>query len=221
MSRTVPLSIIRGFSLYTAMVYVIHHCCVQWKPPDDGQRNYTKHVEFYSKNKFEKVGHLVGFIIRSYHDVRPHERQMPYLNSNPITVWRYGSSDHGVGLIQLTAGARELSFFQSFQTGYEAHRASKPVGTGGSFPGVKRTEREAIAEVKNVCSYTYTPTVHPCRLQSQLWLYAVKLLRSGQRFSEEFSLSPASTVTPGSRHSPQQLLAFLCYTIYGTSAKLV
>ena len=28
--------------------------CVQRKTPDDGQRNCPKHVEFYSKNKFEK-----------------------------------------------------------------------------------------------------------------------------------------------------------------------
>jgi len=27
-------------------------------------------VEFYSKNKFEKLVHLVGFIIRIYHDAR-------------------------------------------------------------------------------------------------------------------------------------------------------
>ena len=39
--------------------------CVQWKAPDGGQRNCPKHVEFYSKNKFEKLAHLVGFIIRS------------------------------------------------------------------------------------------------------------------------------------------------------------
>ena len=38
--------------------------CVQWKTPDDGRRNCPKHVEFYSKNKFEKLVHLVGFIIR-------------------------------------------------------------------------------------------------------------------------------------------------------------
>jgi len=38
--------------------------CVQWKTPDDGQRDCPKHVEFYSKNKFEKLVHLVGFIIR-------------------------------------------------------------------------------------------------------------------------------------------------------------
>jgi hypothetical protein len=37
---------------------------VQGKTPDDGQRKYLKHVEFYSKNKFEKLVHLVGFIIR-------------------------------------------------------------------------------------------------------------------------------------------------------------
>jgi len=38
--------------------------CVQWKTPDDGRRNCLKHVEFYSKNKFEKLVHLVGFIVR-------------------------------------------------------------------------------------------------------------------------------------------------------------
>jgi len=32
----------------------------------DGQRNCPKHVEFYSKNKFEKLVHLVGFIIRKH-----------------------------------------------------------------------------------------------------------------------------------------------------------
>ena len=38
--------------------------CVQWKTADDGQRNCPKHVEFYSKNKFEKFVHPVGFILR-------------------------------------------------------------------------------------------------------------------------------------------------------------
>jgi len=127
MFRTVPLSIIRSFSLYTqkwymsyrfadslqagswtlhvsdsssvhrqefftvhtVMVYVIQVCwqlceqdqdgtssscsqavwhipllSVQWKTPDNGQWNCPKHVEFYSKNQFEKLVHLVGFIIR-------------------------------------------------------------------------------------------------------------------------------------------------------------
>jgi len=45
------------------MTYTIAACTV--KTPDDGQRNCPKHVEFYSKNKFEKLVHLVGFIIRN------------------------------------------------------------------------------------------------------------------------------------------------------------
>jgi len=37
---------------------------VAYATPDDGQKTCLKHVEFYSKNKFEKLVHLVGFIIR-------------------------------------------------------------------------------------------------------------------------------------------------------------
>jgi len=36
----------------------------------------VKRVEFYSKNKFEKLVHLVGFIIRIYHDAWSPERQI-------------------------------------------------------------------------------------------------------------------------------------------------
>ena len=76
-SGTVSLSIIRNFSLYTqqytqffwqqAVSKPLWHTpllCVQWKTPDDGQRKCPQHVEFYSKNKFEKLVHLVGFTIR-------------------------------------------------------------------------------------------------------------------------------------------------------------
>jgi hypothetical protein len=42
--------------------------CVRWKPPDDGERNCPKHEEFHFKNKFEKLVHLVGFIIRKHTD---------------------------------------------------------------------------------------------------------------------------------------------------------
>ena len=99
------------FTVHTAMVYVIHVCwqlasrirtefrpdparklydkplwhisllCVQWKTPDDGQRNCPKHVEFYYKNTFEKLVHLVGFIIRICHDARSPERQIRSSNS--------------------------------------------------------------------------------------------------------------------------------------------
>jgi len=92
MFRLVPLSIIKSFSLYTQQwymsyrfaystrarsgswwclqavskpVWLIPLLCVQWKTPDDGQGNCRKRVEFHSKNKFVKLVHLVGFIIRS------------------------------------------------------------------------------------------------------------------------------------------------------------
>ena len=108
MFRTVPLTVIRSFSLYTqqcymsyrfadslragsgrnahslragsgrnqfrsdparklpANLYDIYHCCVySEKLLMMDKRNCPKHVEFYSKNKFEKLVHLVCFIIRT------------------------------------------------------------------------------------------------------------------------------------------------------------
>ena len=57
-------------------LYDINHCCVySAKSPDDGQRKCQKHVEFYSKNKFEELVHLVCIIIRIYHDARSPESQ--------------------------------------------------------------------------------------------------------------------------------------------------
>jgi hypothetical protein len=70
--RTVPMSIIRGFSLYTqqwyisANLYDIYHPCINSeKTPDDVQRICPEHVESHSKNKVEKIVHLVRFIIRN------------------------------------------------------------------------------------------------------------------------------------------------------------
>jgi len=34
----------------------------QWKTPDDGQRNCSKHVEFIDKNRLGKSSTSVGFI---------------------------------------------------------------------------------------------------------------------------------------------------------------
>jgi len=59
-------------------VWHIPLLCVQWKTPDDGQRNCPKHVEFYSKNMCEKLVHLVGFIMRIYHVARSPEHQIPF-----------------------------------------------------------------------------------------------------------------------------------------------
>jgi len=55
--------------------YDLYHCCVY----SEKQRNCPKLVEFYSKNKFEELVHLVGCIIRIYHDARSPKLQGRYL----------------------------------------------------------------------------------------------------------------------------------------------
>ena len=86
MFRTVPVSIVRSFfTLHLlprklpANLYDIYHCCVySEKTPYDGQRNCPKHVEFYYKNKFENLVHLVGFIVRI--------KKIASVNKQSITV---------------------------------------------------------------------------------------------------------------------------------------
>jgi len=46
--------------------------------------NCLKCVEFYSKNKFEKLVHLVGIIIRIYHDAQSPERHIHTIFCNLI-----------------------------------------------------------------------------------------------------------------------------------------
>jgi hypothetical protein len=48
--------------------------------PDDGQRNCLKHVEFHFQSKFEKLVHLVGFIIKKFVTMQGH------VNVNNLTV---------------------------------------------------------------------------------------------------------------------------------------
>jgi len=67
----------------SANLYDIYHCCIQWKT-DDGQRNCPKHVEFHSKNKFEKLVHVVGFIIRKFITMHGH---MNIKQTNEISVF--------------------------------------------------------------------------------------------------------------------------------------
>ena len=136
---TVPLSIIRSFhsthsssicqtGLLTAceqdqdgfilillarcqQTCVTYHCCVYGeKTPDDGQRNCPKHVEFKSKNKFEKIVHQVDFIIRIYHDSPSPERQtvtsIVSYNSDYLVRWFWSekhSERHPRCCVQLLA----------------------------------------------------------------------------------------------------------------------
>jgi len=63
MFRTVPLSIIMSFSLYTQQWYMSYRCADSLLT--SCQHTCIKHVEFHSKNKFEKLVILVGFVIRT------------------------------------------------------------------------------------------------------------------------------------------------------------
>jgi len=69
----------------TCMTYTSAVCTVKKKTPDDGQRNCPKNVEFYSKNKFEKLVRIFAFIIRIYHDVRSPERQIYHRITNQFS----------------------------------------------------------------------------------------------------------------------------------------
>jgi len=61
----------------TCMTYTIAVCTVKnswWCTVE-----LPETCKFYSKNKFEKLVHLVGFIIKIYHDARSPERQIGLL----------------------------------------------------------------------------------------------------------------------------------------------
>ena len=56
-SRTCLKAVIK-FSLYKPVPNI------QWRTPDDGQRNCTRHVEFFDKNKFGKLVRLLVLLKR-------------------------------------------------------------------------------------------------------------------------------------------------------------
>ena len=58
-------------------VWHIPLLCVQWKTPDDEQRNCPKRVHFHSKNKIQKLVQLVGF-----------DMYMSYGWGSPGETWR-------------------------------------------------------------------------------------------------------------------------------------
>jgi len=72
------------------MTYTIAVCTV--KTSDDGQRNCPKHVEFYSKNKFEKLVHLVGLIIYIYIYIYIYILQSSYLSLSHLFITLYEAS---------------------------------------------------------------------------------------------------------------------------------
>ena len=60
----------------SANMYDMNHCCVYSEKLPMTDRGTVRNMKFYySKNKSEKLVHLVGFIIIIYHDARSPERQ--------------------------------------------------------------------------------------------------------------------------------------------------
>ena len=71
--RAVPSCSCRKLS---ANLYDIYRCCVYSEKLLMMDTGTVRNLQFYSKNKFEKLVHLVGYIIRIYHDARSPERQI-------------------------------------------------------------------------------------------------------------------------------------------------
>ena len=111
MFRKITLSFIRSLSLYKVMLTAcdqavskpVRHIpllCVQRKPPDVGQSNCPKHVDFYSINKFEELVHLDGFIIRIYHVARSPERQIIIMSLRTSSYICDSNREECVSLLQ-------------------------------------------------------------------------------------------------------------------------
>jgi hypothetical protein len=78
LASRIRMSIVRSFPPYTQQGYTPYRFADSsragsgwnqvpswsWKTHDNRERNCPKHVEFHSKKTFEKLVHLVGFIIR-------------------------------------------------------------------------------------------------------------------------------------------------------------
>ena len=115
------LNAVPSWSCSQAVCKTVWHkplLCVKSKTPDDGQTNCPKHVEFHSKNKFEKSEPLVGFIIRIYHVAQSHERQI---------------SQHLIGLQiwfihNIFSGSEDVIFWHPFHL-FQNHYACLQVGT--------------------------------------------------------------------------------------------
>ena len=97
--------------------------CTVKKTPDDGQRKCPKHVEFYSKNKFEKLVHLVGFIVRLYHDARSPESQIIHIILG-VFIFQHSTTQKG--------GTRWRSWLRHCATSRKA-AGSIPDGIIGIF----------------------------------------------------------------------------------------
>jgi hypothetical protein len=105
------------------------------------------------------------------------------LDSSVSIALGYGLEDRG-SRVRFPAEAGNFSLNHCVQNGSRTHPASYSMGTVGSFPGVKRPQREAdhsppsSAEVKDAWSYTSTPQyvfMAWCSVKAQIQLYLLPL----------------------------------------------
>jgi hypothetical protein len=87
----------------------------------------------------------------------------PYIRDSAVSITTgYGLDDQGVGSSS-PAGGKNFHFSMSTRPALGVHPASYPIGTGGSFPGVKRPGPEAdkspptSTEIKKIWICTSTP----------------------------------------------------------------
>jgi hypothetical protein len=128
--RASSLPIIRSFLLYIRHWWVSRRF---WRPLlsrdrmerslSDGQKTCPKHVEFYSKNKFKKLVHLVGFFIRIYHEARSAEcltlkKCLKYLKNKAsvlkpptVKIWKAEGK-----MLRLEAAKKLNSSWEKFNT---------------------------------------------------------------------------------------------------------
>jgi len=206
MFRIAPPSIIRSFSLYTQQWYMSYRfavslgeqavskpvwhkplLCVQWKTPDDGQRSCPKHVEFHFKNKFEKLVHLIGFIIRNeYTSPSIHGRKnewtsafISYVASCPVLILKNSMWLSGKEIVQSSTRHRinrfcDLNSPRTKQTKYystfcpcERKRCNLLVAIAWSIDkcamvllrGVNRSRQGADLYITELCKRTALLTV--------------------------------------------------------------
>jgi hypothetical protein len=95
----------------------------------------------------------------SFHSLRLHN----FTGYSAIEIATgYGLDDQGEREFEFRQG-KKFSLLHIVKTGSGVHPTSYKIGTGGSFPGVKRQERDAdhsppsSAEVKKMWSYTSIP----------------------------------------------------------------
>jgi hypothetical protein len=116
----------------------------------------TPKIRTYSGLSISKIGQCL-----SKHSSSPQPSAGESRDRSVDIALGYGLDDRGSG-VRFPAGARNFSLHHRVQNGSEAHPASYPTGTRGSFLGVKRPGREAdhsspsSADVKNAWSYTST-----------------------------------------------------------------